>query len=67
MEGRNVSQLVSGQITGQGPTGIPCFALSGGELGCGSPAWHFLLSILQKTPKCHSLNQCFLGGLAEMW
>lgn len=69
MEGRNVSQLVSGQITGQWPTGIPCFTLSGGRLS-GLAADHLpgISSCLSyKTPKCHTLNQCFLGGLAEMW
>lgn len=69
MEGRSVSQLVSGQITGQGPTGIPCFTLSGGGLA-GLAADHlpgisFCLSY--KNPKCHTLHQCFLGGLAETW
>lgn len=69
MESRSVKQLVSGQITGQWPSGIPCFTVSGGGL-TGLAADHLpgISSCLSyKNRKCHTLNQCFLGGLEEMW
>lgn len=69
MEETNVSQLVSSQMTGQRPTGIPCLLRNGG--GLERLAADNLPGIFSRLPykctKCHTLNQRFPGGLAETW
>lgn len=65
----NVSQLVSGQMTGQRPTGIPCLIRNGEGLEClAADNLPGIFSCLPyKYTKCHMLNQCFPGSLAETW
>lgn len=69
MEETNVSQLVSGQRTGQQPTGTPCLICNGG--GLERLAADNLPGISSCWPyghtECHTLSQRFPGGLAETW
>lgn len=69
MEEANVSQLVSGQRTGQQPAGIPCRIRNGGGLKClAADNLPGIFSCLPyKYAKRRRLNQRFPGGLAETW
>jgi len=69
MEEAKFSQLVSGQMTGQWPTGIPCLIRNGGGLEClAADNLPGIFSCLPyKCTKSHRLNQHFPDGLAELW